>query len=338
MINNANNYQLSICIPTYKRCKYLEYLLNGIIAQLNKANLWHKVEICISDNASDDGTREMIEKYQTNYAITYFCHAQNMGADINFLKCVEIATGSYCWLFGSDDRFEDGAIEKMLDTINKYPDISGILVGVSVYDISFKNLNGTNCHLTKLFISRNMRKIYPHLGIYFGYLSAQIINRAQWNEVLATYDVSKYFNAYVHVYIIAQIIKRHAYWLYLPDRLVGWRANNDEFLQKTVEGYYARLRLDYGLYNIAESVFGKWSCTSYGYKNKMCSGIIFGGLQRMKMLDINIWPLFIEVSYKFFYVPSYYTKILPLFFFPKPMIKAIHFIKKILRVMLNRYE
>ncbi|EBH2219729.1 glycosyltransferase, partial [Salmonella enterica] len=47
---------ISFCIPTYNRKEYLEELLNSINNQ-EKFNL--DIEICISDNASTDGTEEM---------------------------------------------------------------------------------------------------------------------------------------------------------------------------------------------------------------------------------------------------------------------------------------
>ncbi|HHC1975330.1 TPA: glycosyltransferase family 2 protein, partial [Salmonella enterica] len=55
---------ISFCIPTYNRKEYLEELLNSINNQ-EKFNL--DIEICISDNASNDGTEEMIDVWRNNY-------------------------------------------------------------------------------------------------------------------------------------------------------------------------------------------------------------------------------------------------------------------------------
>ena len=115
--------QLSICIPTYNREKYLKQLLDCIEKQLQDIEK-NIVEICVSDNSSTDNTQSMISEYQQKYNnITYFRWDKNMGADMNYLKVVEIAHGKYCWLFGSDDLMLDGAIKKMLEEIKEDCDI-----------------------------------------------------------------------------------------------------------------------------------------------------------------------------------------------------------------------
>ena len=53
---------LSICIPTYNREKYLQDTLESIVSQDIFKNT-NDVDIVISDNASTDGTRELVEKY-----------------------------------------------------------------------------------------------------------------------------------------------------------------------------------------------------------------------------------------------------------------------------------
>ena len=60
------NYELSICIPTYNRAEYLKEALDSIIKQINDTNR-DKVEICISDNASEDNTKELIENYRKKH-------------------------------------------------------------------------------------------------------------------------------------------------------------------------------------------------------------------------------------------------------------------------------
>ncbi|EDQ3425490.1 glycosyltransferase family 2 protein, partial [Salmonella enterica subsp. enterica serovar 4,[5],12:i:-] len=69
---------ISFCIPTYNRKEYLEELLNSINNQ-EKFNL--DIEICISDNASTDGTEEMIDVWRNNYnfPIIYRRNSVNLG-------------------------------------------------------------------------------------------------------------------------------------------------------------------------------------------------------------------------------------------------------------------
>ena len=101
--------KLSICIPTYNRENYLSQLLESIVIQAPNDG---SIEICVSDNASTDNTEAMIRHYrnQFNY-IVYHCNDTNLGADKNYLKCVALASGEYCWLMGSDDQLITGAIK-----------------------------------------------------------------------------------------------------------------------------------------------------------------------------------------------------------------------------------
>ena len=84
------------------------------------------MEIVISDNASTDGTEALVTDYKRRHpsiSIVYYRWPQNMGADLNYWKVVELATGEYCWLFGSDDTVPPGAVRKVAEMLNEHSDI-----------------------------------------------------------------------------------------------------------------------------------------------------------------------------------------------------------------------
>ena len=104
MRNDNNEFLLTIAIPTYNRKNMLKRALDSIVNQLNP-----RVEILVSDNASNDGTDDMMaESYPM---IRYIRNKTNMGSDKNFLQCYRKAKGKYVILLGSDDRLADGAID-----------------------------------------------------------------------------------------------------------------------------------------------------------------------------------------------------------------------------------
>ena len=55
---------LSICIPTFNRCASLDKLLFDI-SNIDK-ELISKIQVCISNNFSDDSTEDVIESYKKN--------------------------------------------------------------------------------------------------------------------------------------------------------------------------------------------------------------------------------------------------------------------------------
>lgn len=110
-----NDYLLSICIPTYNRKKLLKRALDSILSQMND-----RVELFVSDNASDDGTKEMMEQQYPN--VIYLRNDYNIGAEANFLQCCEFAHGKFFILFGSDDVLVEGAMVKILAFLENHPD------------------------------------------------------------------------------------------------------------------------------------------------------------------------------------------------------------------------
>ncbi len=112
-----HKYLLAICIPTYNREVYLKRLLDSIVTQK-----WFTDEICIiiNDWPSKDNTTEMISEYQAKYGNIYYSRndiAVWMLPAI--LESIEMSTGRYTWLFGSDDFMHSDALEIITETIKK---------------------------------------------------------------------------------------------------------------------------------------------------------------------------------------------------------------------------
>ena len=108
---------LSICIPTYNRAEVLN----------NTIEMWEKyigslpVNIYISDNASDDNTKFIVEKLIRKYGnIIYNRNSENCGYAINSHKVLSMSSAKYSWFFGDDDivKFNDG-FESFLQYLDK---------------------------------------------------------------------------------------------------------------------------------------------------------------------------------------------------------------------------
>jgi len=82
--------KLAICIPTYNRPQYLQEMLRTICMQLNEKNR-NKLQICVSNNASEKDYSEVLNYMKSQDVEFIYAEAdKNYGADINFLKAVEI--------------------------------------------------------------------------------------------------------------------------------------------------------------------------------------------------------------------------------------------------------
>ena len=114
---------LSICVPTYNHAHLLERLLVSIEAQWRDG-----VELVVADNASTDGTRKLVADFARKFTRVRYSRAPvNAGFDANVRRCVETARGTMLWLVGDDERITDGAISRVLDTMQNAP--GAIIVG-----------------------------------------------------------------------------------------------------------------------------------------------------------------------------------------------------------------
>lgn len=93
---------VTIAISTYNRADgYLREALSSAVAQA-----YEPLEIVVVDNASTDGTADLVASYGDD-RIRYVRHERNIGANGNFNACLEHARGTYFLLLHDDDRVDD---------------------------------------------------------------------------------------------------------------------------------------------------------------------------------------------------------------------------------------
>jgi len=102
--------KLTIAIPTYNRVEYLKELLPRMFQQCKP---YSDIEILVSDNATTDGTYELLLNQTWNSQLEYRFNETNVGGDENMVRCVEASRGEYVWLFGDDELICDGAIDSV---------------------------------------------------------------------------------------------------------------------------------------------------------------------------------------------------------------------------------
>ncbi|HEX7639388.1 MAG TPA: glycosyltransferase family 2 protein [Burkholderiaceae bacterium] len=308
--------KLSICIPTYNRGAYIEETLRSALDQLTD-----EVEIVVSDNASSDDTQAIVERLAGEHGcIRYFRWDRNMGADANFLKVVEIARGEFCWLMGSDDRIEPGGVQAVLDVLAREPGLAGLTTNVESYDSALRERiyipPQTSLRADRRF--EDAQDCFAMLGPWFGFLSAQIVNRAAWEDVVRTCDLRPYHNAYVHIYVIARMMQWRPAWYYATGRLVGWRSGNDSFL---AAGVFKRLSIDVvGYERITGDVFGRDSRVYREVMNAVCSIHVRSALlgAKAKGADAEFFRKALELTVRAYWrYPRFWLRVFPVFCVPR---------------------
>lgn len=98
-----------ICLITYNRRNKLRNTLDQI---LSSASPISQNEIVILDNASDDGSSEIIEDYILKHPnIRHLRHKINIGGNANICRAFEMGASSDCdyvWVICDDDKFDFG--------------------------------------------------------------------------------------------------------------------------------------------------------------------------------------------------------------------------------------
>jgi len=113
---------LSICVPTYNRAERLRLALLCLSEQI--CGLEEDVEVIVSDNCSQDHTREVVKEVQSRMPLLYSRNAENLGSARNFVKATcELASGEYCWIIGDDDMIRKGKVAKILGVIKANQDL-----------------------------------------------------------------------------------------------------------------------------------------------------------------------------------------------------------------------
>jgi len=111
---------LSICIPTFNRLHYLREMLEIILPQAE----FNRVEVCVSDNNSNDGTAEFLISISHTYpCLRYTINPKNIGLDKNMLAVISMGTGQYIYPIGDDDLLPKDSLHEILLEIKKGGDV-----------------------------------------------------------------------------------------------------------------------------------------------------------------------------------------------------------------------
>lgn len=94
------NYQISICIPAYRRIDYLKRLLSSIEIQNFK-----NYEVIISDDSNDNSVENLLKEFKGKLEVKYFKNEKALGTPANWNHAISKATGQWIKLMHDDDWF-----------------------------------------------------------------------------------------------------------------------------------------------------------------------------------------------------------------------------------------
>jgi len=119
-----NSPKISIITPSYNQGKFVKETILSIIDQ-NYPNL----EYIIMDGNSTDETIDVLNSFKNNKHITKIIVEKDKGQVDALVKGFKMATGDILGWINSDDKLEDGALNKIANKFMTDPNLQ-ILVGL----------------------------------------------------------------------------------------------------------------------------------------------------------------------------------------------------------------
>jgi glycosyltransferase involved in cell wall biosynthesis len=142
---------LSIVIPTYNRAAFLDLSFE---AHVPLARL-HNIQIFVSDNASTDNTKEVVDKWKNEYPlISYYCNETNLGPEDNIERALKYPDTEYVWLLGDTYRIPSDEIDYVYNLItnrSKEYDVILLNVGDELKHINTQDYSDQNILLHDMF-------------------------------------------------------------------------------------------------------------------------------------------------------------------------------------------
>jgi len=120
-IFNNKAINLSFCIPTYNRARYLNCLLEVFYQSFDKFSF--SFEIIISNNSSTDETDHIVEKYIDLLPIKYFKQDSNVGSTKNLKFATKQASGELLMYLADDDLFEVNGLNFSVEKMLQHPNV-----------------------------------------------------------------------------------------------------------------------------------------------------------------------------------------------------------------------
>lgn len=118
-------YDISVCIIAYNKKSYIEKTINSVLSQKTTCSY----EIIVGDNASTDGTTEILKNYWKSNK-EKFCiliNNENLGITANHFNVMAKAKGKYIMILNGDDYWKcQDKMQMQFDFLEKNAEYVGV--------------------------------------------------------------------------------------------------------------------------------------------------------------------------------------------------------------------
>ncbi len=146
IVDNVQNFKISIIVPCYNAELNLERCINSVI---NQTFGFENIELILVDDASQDNTRRIINSYARYVNVVPIFNNINQGPGVSRNKGIRAASSDFIMFLDADDEYELNICQKFFneisqgwdivacnyiykDEINSYPVINKINIGEKI--------------------------------------------------------------------------------------------------------------------------------------------------------------------------------------------------------------
>ena len=97
-------------IPTRNRVDYLECAIHSVLEQT-----WSPIEIIVVDDASDDGTHDLLDRYSSSHSVNVIRNKRSLGAAACRNMAIQQASGEFVAGLDDDDIWRPKRVELLMD-------------------------------------------------------------------------------------------------------------------------------------------------------------------------------------------------------------------------------
>jgi alpha-1,3-rhamnosyltransferase len=119
---------VSILLPSYNHCKYVEQAILSIINQT-----YQNIELIVIDDGSNDGSHEIIQSLHNKFNF-FYRHRPNKGLIGTLNELASLASGKYISLFSSDDLSDKNKIAELVKYMEENPQLAMVYSKIRIID------------------------------------------------------------------------------------------------------------------------------------------------------------------------------------------------------------
>lgn len=216
-----------MCVPAYNAGKTLAGSLTSILAQ-RYANF----SVLVLDNCSTDNTVDVARSVAVGRA-TIIVSAFNCGAEGNFTRCIEVATGKYTAIFHADDLYEADMLEKQVAYLEAHEDVGAVFTEAQLIDHAGRRIGSAGKvpgrREEQEGIKLGFKDVVQTMMLHHNFLvsPSALVRTEIYKEVIKVWGTAEFGSASdIDTWLR---VARHSNIAVLPEPLMKYRISAEQF-------------------------------------------------------------------------------------------------------------